>query len=338
MNYFCKKSNFMLKIGVLGVGELGKLHIECIKDIDNLDFIGFYDPNFEIATKVAQELCIKSFSTMEELVENVDIVDIVTPTNTHYAYAAFAMKKSKHVFIEKPLTNTIEEAKSLIDIAREANIKAQVGHNERFNAAFTAAKPYINQPMFIESHRLTQYNTKNNNISVVLDLMIYDIDIILSVVNSNIRKITANGVAVISETPDIANARIEFDNGCVANLTASRISLKEMQKMRLFQRNAYVSIDFEKEITEIIRLRNTNSDEITDSNTITIDLGNNKGSKQIFFEKISTISVNTIKAGLESFINAITEKKEPIIPIFNGFQALEVAHKIIEKIESSTVR
>ena len=320
----------MLKIGVLGAGHLGKIHIKCIKEIENYEFIGFYDPDEEIANNVEKEFCIKKFSSLDELVNAVDAVDIVTPTVSHYECAANAFRKSKHVFIEKPLTTTLKEAKSLMELAKEANVKVQVGHVERFNPAFLAAMPYFENPMFIETHRLAQFNPRGTDVPVILDLMIHDIDIILSVVRSNIKKISASGVAVVSDSPDIANARIEFDNGCVANLTASRISLKNMRKSRFFQRDAYISVDFLKKESEIVRMKNVVGEP--DPLSLTIDLGKDKGKKQILFEKPEINSVNAIKMELETFYDAIINNSTPPVTIIDGYNSLDIAYKIIEKV------
>src|SRR5690554_6099342 len=273
----------MLKIGVLGAGHLGKIHIKLIQQIDNYQLVGFYDPSKETAVKVAEEFGIRAFDEVDDLIEAVDVVDIVTPTLSHFDCAVKAIRQSKHIFIEKPITNTVEEAKKLIDLAEEANVKVQVGHVERFNPAFTSAVPFIKHPMFIETHRLAQFNPRGTDVSVILDLMIHDLDIVMSIVNSNIRRISASGVAVVSDNPDIANARIEFDNGCVANLTASRISLKNMRKTRIFQRDAYISIDFLEKEAEVVRLSTVEGEP--DPLSVTIDLGEGKGQKQIYFEK-----------------------------------------------------
>ncbi|NVO02505.1 MAG: Gfo/Idh/MocA family oxidoreductase [Bacteroidetes bacterium] len=323
----------MLKIGVLGAGHLGKIHIRCIKEIETFDFIGFYDADQTIADQVEKEFNIKKFNSIAELIEAVDVVDIVTPTISHFECASAALKKSKHVFIEKPLTTTLQEAKDLIELAKEANVKVQVGHVERFNPAFIAAKSFCSNPMFIETHRLAQFNPRGTDVPVVLDLMIHDIDIILSVVNSNIRKISASGVAIVSETPDIANARIEFDNGCVANLTASRISMKNMRKSRFFQRDAYIAVDFLTKEVEIIKLKNVEGEP--DPLSMTIDLGEGKGQKEIFFEKPEVKPINAIKSELETFYNAIASNSTPEVTIFDGYRSLEVAYSIIEKVNSS---
>lgn len=324
----------MLKIGVLGAGHLGKIHIKCIKEIEGFELVGFYDPDEANSKKVEHEFQIKRFSSSDELIEAVEVVDIVTPTISHFECASKSLKKFRHVFIEKPIVTTLEEAKELIMIAGEANVKVQVGHVERFNPAFLAAESYFNKPMFIESHRLAQFNPRGTDVPVILDLMIHDIDIVLSVVRSNIRKISASGVAVVSDTPDIANARIEFDNGCVANLTASRISLKNMRKSRFFQRDAYIAIDFFKKELEVVRIKDGAPDENNDSGFL-LDLGEGKGMKQILFDRPEIKLNNAIKTELESFLSAIINNSVPPVTINDGYMALEVAHKIMEKIHLS---
>ena len=321
----------MLKIGVLGAGHLGKIHIKLIQQIPEFELIGFYDLNKENAEKVAVEYNTTAFDTIDELISQVDAVDIVTPTLSHFDCAVKAMRQSKHVFIEKPITNTVEEARKLISLAEEAEVKVQVGHVERFNPAFTATKPYINKPMFIETHRLAQFNPRGTDVSVVLDLMIHDLDIILSIVNSNVRRISASGVAVVSDTPDIANARIEFDNGCVANLTTSRISLKNMRKTRIFQKDAYLSIDFLEKETEVVRLSNVVGE--VDPLSVTIDLPDGKGQKLIYFEKPDIEKNNAIKDELTAFAQAIINNTTPPVTIHDGYNALDVAYKIIEKLD-----
>lgn len=322
----------MLNIGVLGAGHLGKIHIKLLKESKLYNLVGFYDPNSNATKAIEDEFNIKSFSTIEDLLSEVDVVDIVTPTLSHFKCAEKAIKQSKHVFIEKPITNTVDEAKKLIVLSQEANVQVQVGHVERFNPAFKSALPYCKHPMFIETHRLAQFNPRGTDVSVVLDLMIHDLDIILSVVNSNIKKISASGVAVVSDTPDIANARLEFDNGCVANLTASRISLKNMRKTRLFQKDAYISIDFLEKTTEVVRLQNVVGEP--DPLSITIELGENKGMKEIYFEKPTVKPNNAIKEELESFANSIQNNTTPLVSIHDGYKALDVAHKIVEKLRN----
>jgi len=321
----------MLKVGVLGAGHLGKIHIKLNKEIEELELVGFYDPNPQVASEAAQKLGVKKFDSMDELLREVDIVDIVTPTMSHYDCASKALKLSKHVFIEKPITNTIEEAKSLMSLAGEANVKVQVGHVERFNPAFTAAKENIENPMFIETHRLAQFNPRGTDVSVVLDLMIHDLDIVLSVVKSNIKRISASGVAIVSEEPDIANARLEFDNGCVANLTASRFSLKNMRKTRFFQRSAYISVDFLEKVTEVVKMRDIEGDP--DPFSMSIDLGQGRGEKEIFFEKPKVEQNNAIKDELSSFAQAIINDTTPPVTIEDGYKALDIAYKIVDKLK-----
>ncbi|TAH38823.1 MAG: Gfo/Idh/MocA family oxidoreductase [Bacteroidetes bacterium] len=323
----------MVKIGVIGAGHLGKIHIRLLKEIKTVQLIGIYDHNSEHAKSVAKEFGVEAFSSPEDLLDLVDAVDVVTPTVSHFEYAVLAMKRSKHVFIEKPVTQTVDEGKKLVSLAREAGVKVQVGHVERFNPAFLAAKKFLSQPMFIETHRLAEFNPRGTDVSVIHDLMIHDIDIVLSVVRSPVKRISASGVAVVSDSPDIANARIEFDNGCVANLTASRISLKNMRKSRFFQRDAYISVDFLTKKTEVVRLKTLVGEP--GPLDITVDLGNGKGSKQIYFDQPKIEEVNAIKMELELFSEAILNDGTIPVPIEDGYLALQVAHQVMEKLNSS---
>ena len=321
----------MLKIGVLGAGHLGKIHLRLLKEIADYDLIGFYDPDSTNAAIVEKKMGIKAFSSLDELMQLSDVVDIVTPTVSHFDCAVKALRLSKHVFIEKPLANTLQEAKKLLALTKEANVKVQVGHVERFNPAFKAARSYVKQPMFIETHRLAQFNPRGTDVSVVLDLMIHDIDIVLHTVKSDVKKISTSGVAVVSDTPDIANARIEFANGCVANLTASRISLKNMRKTRFFQKDAYIAIDFLKKSAEVVRLKEIHGD--IDPLAVTIDLGQGKGTKQIYFENPKVEESNAIKEELQSFANCINTNQTPEVTIEDGFHALQIAHQIADKLK-----
>ncbi len=323
----------MLKIGVLGAGHLGKIHIRLLKEISSAQLVGFYDHNADAAALVENEFGVKKFQSFDELLNECDAVDIVVPTVAHYENAVKAIKRSKHIFVEKPLSNTVSEGKKLLSLVNEANVKGQVGHVERFNPAFLAAKDYFNQPMFIETHRLAEFNPRGTDVSVVHDLMIHDIDIVLSVVKSAVKKVSASGVAVVSDTPDIANARIEFDNGCVANLTSSRISMKNMRKSRFFQRDAYISVDFLKKKTEIVRLKNLTGEP--GPLDVTIDLGHGKGIKQIYFDQPKVEETNAIKMELELFINSILHNTTPAVSVEDGYHALHVAHQVMEKLNSS---
>jgi predicted dehydrogenase len=322
------------KIGVLGAGHLGKIHIKCILESDRFELLGFYDPNPVISGEVEEKFGIRRFNSADELIDACQMVDIVTPTISHFDSAARALRRSRHVFIEKPLTTTLLEARQLIELAREANVKVQVGHVERFNPAFIAANPFLENPMFIETHRLAQFNPRGTDVPVILDLMIHDIDIVLHVVKSPIKKISASGVAVVSETPDIANARVEFNNGCVANLTASRISMKNMRKSRFFQKDGYISVDFLTKETEIIRMKAVENTD--DPFAMIIELGPGRGKKQILVEKPSIQPINAIKTELETFQESILENTQPVVTIEDGYRSLELAYQIMEKIEINT--
>lgn len=322
----------MNKIGVLGAGHLGKIHIKCIMESDKFDLVGFYDSNESNANEVEKNFGIKKFSTADELIDACDITDIVTPTISHFDCASSALKKFKHVFIEKPLTTTTEEARALIDLAKEANVKVQVGHVERFNPAFLATMPHINNPMFVEAHRLAMFNPRGTDVPVILDLMIHDIDIVLSVIKSPVKRIHASGVAVVSDTPDIANARIEFNNGCVANLTASRISMKNMRKCRFFQKDSYIAVDFLKKESEIIRMKD--APENPGPFSLILDLGDNKTQKEIFVEKPEIQPINAIKTELETFYESIVNDTIPLVTIEDGYHSLDLAYRIMEKINA----
>ncbi len=325
----------MLRIGVVGAGHLGKIHIKLLLELkEEYELVGFYDLDDLGSKAVEEQFNIKRYQKLEELIETVDCIDIVTPTVTHFEIANLCLKKSKHVFIEKPVTQTIDEAKILQELAREANVKVQVGHVERFNPAFQQAIPYLKNPMFIETHRLAQFNPRGTDVPVVLDLMIHDIDIILSVIKSGIKRVSSSGVAVVSDTPDITNARIEFDNGCVANLTASRISMKNMRKSRFFQKDAYISVDFLTKQLEVVRMENLEGEP--GPYDLIFDLGDNKPSKKIYFDKPDIAESNAIKEELRSFYFAVKFNTPLIVSLEDGFKALDVAQIILDKLTLST--
>ena len=317
----------MLKVGVLGAGHLGKIHLKLLQQSEKYDLVGFFDPDIANGQRVAEEFNYHYFENLDDLIDVVDVVDIVTPTLSHYNCAIKAITKGKHIFIEKPITTTVEEAEQIRLLVSENNLRGQVGHVERFNPAFKAIKSEIKSPMFIETHRLAEFNPRGTDVPVVLDLMIHDIDIILSVVNSPVRNINASGVSVISETPDIANARIEFENGCVANLTASRISLKNMRKSRFFQRDAYISVDFLEKKVEVVKMK----DAPKHPGDFDMILQNAEGiKKQIYFENPEIAPNNAILDELETFAEAITTGTTPIVTLRDGTNALKVAYQIID--------
>ncbi len=321
----------MLKIGVVGVGHLGKIHLKCIRQIEEYELVGIYDSDEDVNNSISKEFDTRAFTSFEELLDQCDIIDIVTPTLSHFDYAKKAIIASKQVFIEKPITHTTQEAKTLISLASEANVKVQIGHVERFNPAFLSVQEHLDNPMFIETHRLSEFNPRGTDVSVIHDLMIHDIDIVLSLVKSNVKRISANGVAVVSETPDIANARIEFDNGCVANLTASRVSLHTMRKTRIFQKNAYLSIDFSEKKSEILQLKD--AAKSPDPYSVILDLGNKKGKKEITFSQPKITENNAIKEELLSFASAINNNQVPLVTVEDGYNALRIANIIAEKMK-----
>lgn len=322
----------MLRVGIFGVGHLGKFHLNNWKEIDKIDLVGFYDPSDENALAVIEKYGLKRFKHAAGLIAACDAVDIVAPTTTHHELCKMAILKSRHVFVEKPLANTMEEAKEIVKLTKEANIKFQVGHVERFNPAFLAIKEYDLNPMFIEVHRLSQFNPRGTDVSVILDLMIHDIDIILSLVKSSVKNVYANGVNVLSDTPDIANVRIEFDNGCVCNLTSSRISMKKMRKMRLFQKDSYISIDFLDKKAEIIKYKTD-----ADKNVFTFDIDTNTGKKTIAIAAPAVKENNAIKLELQSFVDAISQNKPTVVTDIDGYRAMEVAHLILDKITRNKI-
>ena len=320
----------MLKIGVLGTGHLGKIHLRCIRSLSNhYELLGFYDPDSANAEKVVAEFGIEDFETIDALIEAVDVVDIVTPTVHHFDCASAALKKNKHVFIEKPVVATPDEAQRLIALANQSRVKIQVGHVERFNPAYITVQPFLSNPMFIEGHRLAEFNPRGCDVPVVLDLMIHDIDILLNAIKSDVKTIHASGINVVSDTHDIANARLEFVNGAVANLTASRISMKNMRKMRFFQQNAYLTVDFLNKKTEIITMRDVVPDDDKDPYAMIFDMGNGTTKKRISFQTPEIKPINAIQTELETFADAIVKNTNPIVTIEDGCKALEVAHRIL---------
>ena len=315
----------MLHAGVIGCGHLGKFHIKQLSESKRYQLVGVYDKNLNIARAVSKEFNCDFFDNSDDLINKSDVICVVTPTPFHFEYAKKCIASDVHVFIEKPVCENINDSNELIQLNKKRNLKIQVGHVERFNPAFTSIQNKIKNPMFIESHRLAQFNPRGTDVSVVLDLMIHDIDIILSSVDSEIKKISSSGVSVISSTPDIANARIEFKNGCVANLTASRVSIKNMRKTRFFQTGKYISIDFLNKSSEIIEIDN-NSDEIP---LMKLDLADGS-TKNIFFSKPNIKENNAILDELNSFADSITNDTRPVVNLYDGHKALFVANEIIK--------
>ena len=319
----------MLKIGIFGAGHLGKIHLKIAENSNIFELVGFHDSDFNVVNKLLKEFDYKFFENPDALINSVDVVSIITPTISHFKIAEKAIKASKHVFIEKPITQTDDEANTLVNLAIDYKVLGQVGHVERFNPAYQSIKSTLINPMFIEAHRLAEFNPRGTDVSVILDLMIHDIDIILSVVDSPIRRIDASGVAVISKTPDICNARVTFENGCVANFTASRISMKKMRKTRFFQKEAYIALDYLTKKVEVVKIKN--APKQTDD--LSILLTNAEGDKkQIYFEIPKIDEINPIQEELEDFAKSINKNKRPTISLKDGAYALKVAHQSIARI------
>lgn len=326
----------MLKIGLFGVGHLGKIHAKLILELSEFfEFVGFYDPNDDNASFASENFNLKRYESIDELIDIVDCIDIVTPTLSHFEIAKIAITSGVHVFVEKPITHHVEDAKLLTELTEKHQVKVQVGHVERFNPAFKEAKSFLNSPSFIETHRLAQYNPRGTDVPVVLDLMIHDIDIILSVVNSPVKRISASGVAVVSSTPDITNARIEFENGAVANLTASRISMKSMRKSRFFQKDAYISVDFLEKKSEIVKLSEVEGEGEPDPFDIVLDLGEGKKKKKIEIFSPKLEETNAIKEELSTFAYSIINNTEPVVNIEDGYNALKVAYQIMADVNNN---
>lgn len=317
-----------IKLGLLGVGHLGKIHLKCIENTE-FELIGVYDPDPSAQKYIKDNYSVQIYDSAEALIEVVDAIDIVSATTTHYELAIKAINLGKHVFIEKPICSTIKEAKTLVEATRDQNVKVQIGHVERYNPALVSLRDRNIQPKFIEGHRLTTFNTRGNDVSVMLDLMIHDLDLVLQLVDSEVLDVQANGVCVVNDTPDICNARITFKNGCVANLTASRISMKQMRKLRMFQGNEYISLDFLKKETQIVKLESVSDEEAI--NHMTIDTST--GKKIISIETPEIVENNAIVDELTDFHNAIRDNILVSVPVEAGLKALELAYLIEEKIK-----
>ena len=321
-----------MKIALLGAGHLGKIHLKCILATGCWELAGFYDPDDKNAESAIAQYGAKRYKSLDKLLAACDAVDIVTPTPTHYKLAAKAIRAGKHVFIEKPVTESVSEGKKLLQLAEKQGVKIQVGHVERFNPAFLALKNLVLNPMFIEGHRLAAFQPRGTEVSVILDLMIHDLDLVLHLVKSPVKKVSASGVAVLSHTPDIANARIEFENGCVANLTASRISMKQMRKMRLFQPDHYLSLDFLDKNAQIVRLFATDAPNLPPEEQL-MEFDTPAGKKWLQLSMPDAAPVNAIQRELETFHEAIVSNTDPVVTLRDGFEALKLAHRILKAIE-----
>lgn len=323
-----------LRVGVLGAGHLGRIHVQQWKEVPGAEVVGVFDPHPEKRDAVGREFNVPVFPDHLSLLSGCDAMDVVTPTISHYQCAAEAISAGKHVFIEKPITHTLAEAVELMELADKVGVVTQVGHVERFNPAFIQARPWISDPMFIESHRLAEFQPRGTDVPVVLDLMIHDLDIILNVVHSAVVDVRASGVAVLSDSPDICNARIEFENGCVANLTASRISLKKMRKSRFFQRDAYIAVDMLAKSAELVKMKSVVGEP--DPFAMTIDLGE-RGLREIGFERPVILASNAIRDELNAFVVAVRGNRPSEVTLLDGYRALELAHRVLGAMNTRTL-
>ncbi len=318
------------KIALVGLGYIGKIHLKILNDNPKWELAGVYDIDTKLCKDLAAQYNIKAFSSLEEAIENSEVLDIATPSDTHFEIAKQAIINSKHVFIEKPVTSTLKEAKQLQNYINEAGVCFQVGHVERFNPAFTAAKPYLNDPKFIEIHRLAQYNPRGTDVSVVLDLMMHDLDLILSIVKANVKKIQVSGCDLVSKNADIINARIEFENGCVANVTTNRVAFKNVRKFRVFTNDHFVSINLLDKVTEVIKIKNA----ALNSKNLILDPGNGLPKKEIIFEHPIILPTNAINEELNTLHESINSNKKTIVGIDEAIRVLELAIEIEEKLKS----
>lgn len=327
----------MLNVGIIGTGHLGKIHAKLMKEVTRANLVGVYDINFDVAKKVAEELELKAFENIEEFLDEVDAVSIVATTSAHYNLIKKAFDKDVHVFVEKPITSTIEQAEEVVKLSKDKNLKLQVGHIERFNSALLSLEKYNLDPKFIQTDRLAQFNPRGTDVAVVLDLMIHDIDIILSLIKSKVKEVRASGVAVVSDNIDIANARIEFENGAIANVTASRISQKKMRKMRMFQKDSYISVDFNSGVSEVFRLISPN--DLSMEHFLSFgEIGVGENKKSVIYEQPEIKEVNALKHELQLFVNAVLDDKQPVVSGQDGLRALKIAEIILKKIEESKLK
>jgi predicted dehydrogenase len=317
-----------VRLGVVGAGSLGYHHARIARDLPGLVFRGIFEANAERAGTVSRDLGIRAYPTLDALLDDVDAVSIVTPTPAHHAVAMRALARGKHLLIEKPITVTLEEADELLALAERQGVLVQIGHVERFNRAIRAAQPHVDRPLFIDSDRLAPFNPRGSDVAVVLDLMIHDIDLVLTLIGGGVRDVTAAGVGVLTPSIDIANARVTFDSGAVATITASRVSKERMRKLRIFQRNGYLSLDLGAGIGELYRLR-----EDVDLPTLVTQAQ----PLEAFVERIPLEAPEgePLRLELESFAEALRGRAPVVVSGRAGREALAVALRIVADIERS---
>ncbi|MEP7266213.1 MAG: Gfo/Idh/MocA family oxidoreductase [Saprospiraceae bacterium] len=323
-----------VKIGVIGLGHLGKIHIKCIKQISSLELKAVWDIDKSIEQKVAEDENLICCDSIQNFFEAIEAVIIVSPTSTHKDWAVQCITAGKHIFIEKPVTATVADAEVIKYTLVNSKLKVQIGHVERFNPAFLAVQNLIDTPMFIEGHRLAEFKPRGTDVSVVMDLMIHDLDLILSMIKSPIKEIRASGLSVMSPTPDICNARLEFENGAVANLTASRISMKQMRKLRVFQASQYISMDLLKKESQVVKI--SDAAPIDHPFSWTVETGS--GTKHIQVDMPIPPDNNAIVDELTSFADSILQDKSTAVTLDDGISALKVASLIQSQIESTSIQ
>ncbi|HEX5438218.1 MAG TPA: Gfo/Idh/MocA family oxidoreductase [Gemmatimonadaceae bacterium] len=316
----------LLRVGVVGAGGLGYHHVRLLRDVDGVELAGFFDADAMRAERVASELSVRAFPTLEALLDASEALTIVVPTPAHHAVALAALERGRHLLIEKPIASTLEEADELLAVAQRTGALVQTGHVERFNRAIRAAAPYVDAPRFVESDRLAPFNPRGADVAVVLDLMIHDIDLIRTLVGGQIEQVAAVGVPVLTPSVDIANARLTFDTGAVANITASRVSRERFRKIRIFQRSGYLSLDLARGVGEFFRLRND------------IDLALFTTAPRALEEFVERIALEApegepLRLELESFVAAVRGEQPVAVTGHDGRAALALALRILSEIE-----
>ncbi len=322
-----------LSLGIIGVGYLGRIHTKLASKIEEINLVGIHDQDRIRCRLVAEQFGTLAFSSAQELLQQVEAVSIVVPTAAHFPVAMQALEQDCHLFIEKPMAYQVKEAREINQLARKKGKKLQVGHIERFNPAFLCLKDMHIQPLFVECHRLCRYNPRGTDVSVILDLMIHDLDIILHLAQSELVSIQACGVSVVSEGEDIANVRLGFANGSVANLTSSRISTKDMRKMRIFQKNCYIGIDFLEQKSQIISLDSGEKQDCGADALVLGQIGNGENARQVILQNPPSPEVNSLQKELQEFALAVQKDTQPLVTGEDGLQALELAHTILDKIK-----
>ena len=315
-----------VRIGIIGVGHLGKHHVKHLVTMDNVEFVGFYDKDKPRTKVIADKYDVKAHDSLQELLIDCDAVTIVTPTDTHFHVASDCLTAGKHIFIEKPITKTVAEAEQLLTLANTNKLLIQVGHIERMNPALVPLKNYSISPKYIEIQRLAPYDVRGTDVPVVLDKMIHDIDILLFLVNSGVESINANGISILTDSVDIANARIRFNNGTIANLTSSRVAQNHVRKTKIFQQDLYITIDFLLGLTEIYRVQDPEEHDTDAIQDVIFHHG--KKTKKIIYEKPNLPSFDALKAELENFTKSVQGIDYPIVDGQAGKNALELASNI----------